>query len=105
MKLKNLKVDWTRLFGIFLILEGMFSIAYSTDQIELFFFGRLLRILIGLLFLFGCLPQSFYKISGLYLVAEAVGSALYSPDQDLLFQAGRAVRIIFGFMLMLYERK
>ena len=94
-----MKFDLTKWFGAFLILEGFFSIIYSTDQIPLFLAGRLLRIAIGALFLLNALPQKWLKIAGVYLIVEAIGSMVFSPDQDALFQLGRFIRVAFGAML------
>lgn len=98
-----MKMDLLKWFGVFLVIEGIFSILYSTDQIPLFFAGRLLRIAIGALFLLNALPKKWWKITGTYIVLEAVGSMVFSPDQDELFQLGRLIRIAFGAML--YFRK
>ncbi|HLD63237.1 MAG TPA: hypothetical protein VI875_05225 [Candidatus Norongarragalinales archaeon] len=94
-----MRIDALKAFGIFLILEGIFSIVYSTDQIPLFLAGRLLRIAIGALFLLGALPENLWKIAGIYIVLEAIGSMVFSPDQDELFQLGRLIRVAFGTML------
>ncbi len=98
-----MKMDLLKWFGVFLILEGIFSIIYSTDQIPLFLAGRLLRIAIGVLFLLEALPAKWWKIAGIYIILEAIGSMAFSPDQDELFQLGRLIRIAFGAML--YFRK
>ncbi|MEM4254834.1 MAG: hypothetical protein QXR53_00695 [Candidatus Norongarragalinales archaeon] len=94
-----MKIGLLKAFGVFLILEGIFSIVYSTDQIPLFFAGRLLRIAIGIMFLLNALPKNLWKIAGVYLILEAMGSMVFSPDQDELFQLGRLIRVAFGAML------
>ncbi len=84
------------LIGLWLVVDALVSIVYSTDLILLFQVGRVARLAIGGLILLQKLPLKYTRWIGLYLALEALGSVLISPDDGLLWQAGRIGRVLIG---------
>ncbi|MBI5226313.1 hypothetical protein HY994_03685 [Candidatus Micrarchaeota archaeon] len=87
------------LAGVFLIVDALISLVYSTDLILLFAVGRIVRLTVGLLLVVGKLPKSYAKWIGLYLALEAIGSTIVSPDDAVLWQMGRIGRVLIGAWL------
>ena len=88
--------------GLWLIVDAFFSLVYSTDLIWLFGVGRIVRLAVGVLLLFGRFPKGYAREIGIYLALEAIGSTIISPDDALLWQAGRIGRVLIGAWLYEY---
>lgn len=91
------------LAGVWLIVDALASIIYSTDLIVLFQVGRVARLVIGLFLLFGHVPRTYAPWIGIYLALEAIGSTVISPDDGILWQAGRIGRVFIG--ILFYQKK
>ncbi|MBI4360628.1 hypothetical protein HY572_02535 [Candidatus Micrarchaeota archaeon] len=89
--------------GVWLVVDALLSIVYSTDLILLFQVGRVARLVIGLFLLFGHIPKKYGPLIGVYLALEAIGSTAVSPDEGLLWQAGRIGRVFIG--ILFYQKK
>ncbi len=93
-----------RFLGVWLIVDAVLSLIYSTDLIWLFQVGRVVRLAFGILLLFYHLPKSYARGFGLYLALEALGSTVISPDDAILWQAGRIGRVLIGAWLYEYYK-
>lgn len=107
MKLLGIDVKDTsigRFLGVWLIVDAVLSLIYSTDLIWLFQVGRVVRLAFGILLLVHHLPKSYARGFGLYLALEALGSTVISPDDAFLWQAGRIGRVFIGAWLYEYYK-
>jgi len=94
-------IDLITIFGIWIVIDSIFSIL--THKKENFYYqaGRGIRLGIGIALILFLIPNSILNLIGAFLIVDSVISITTHREENKVQQFVRILRLIIGILLIL----